>query len=76
MYASIALTLVKFVSAILTYLQTQKLISSGEAVASLSILTKQHDALVRANEIRQKADSEFNSDPSSVMRDDGFKRKD
>jgi hypothetical protein len=76
MYAQIALIIAKIFSAILTYFQEKKLITAGEAIASLSILTKQHDALVRANEIRKKADSEFTSDPSSVLHDDGFKRKD
>lgn len=76
MWGSLTLTLVKIVSAFIAYAQQKQLITAGEAIARLSILTSQHDTLVKANASREKVRSDIAHDPSSVMRDDGFKRKD
>ena len=76
MWASGILALIKFVSALIAYAQQRKLISTGEAIASLEIMKAQHDALVRANTIRESVHSDLVRNPDSILQDDGFKRKD
>lgn len=73
-WASILLALAKAVGALTTYLNDRQLISAGQAMEVASALKAQHDALERANAIRESVRGDLAKHPDSVMRDDGFRR--
>ena len=73
-WASILLALIKSVGALSTYLHDNKLISAGQATEAANALKAQHDAMVRANAVRESVRSDLAKHPDNVMRDDGFRR--
>ena len=73
-WASVILALIKAIGALTTWATNEKLISAGQAMAAAKALKEQHDALERANAIREGVRGDLAKHPDSVMRDDGFRR--
>jgi hypothetical protein len=73
-WASILLALIKAVGALATYLHDNKLISAGQSIEAASALKAQHDALNKANAVREAVRADLARHPDKRLSDDGFRR--
>ena len=73
-WLALILGLVKALGALSSYLHDKGLLDAGKASQIADELTRQSDALSKANAAREAVRSGLTRNPGSILSDDGFKR--